>query len=250
MPTKQPKVSVVIPAYNEATYIDRLLEALAKQNFNSFEVIVSDADSKDGTKEVVESFKDKLNTKFVTAPPHGPAHGRNVGAKKATGEWLLFLDADDDIDDPNFMSTLLAEAEYHGWQTASTKMKVKDAKISERFGTWFNYKYTKVLAHTRHPVAAGWCILTRRELFESLNGFNETIKFGEDYDYVTRAAKKGFGFTDKTFYYMDQRRARAEGVSFVIKGIRNEIYRHTHGYNLERNPHEYKFGEHTKRDNK
>jgi glycosyltransferase involved in cell wall biosynthesis len=48
-----PEVSVVIPAYNEATYIERLLKALTKQNFKGLEVIVSDAESKDGTEEIV-----------------------------------------------------------------------------------------------------------------------------------------------------------------------------------------------------
>src|ERR1044072_4316067 len=94
-----PEVSVVIPAYNEATYIDRLLAALTDQNFKDFEVIVSDAQSKDGTKEVDDSFKTKLSIRFVEAPPKGPAFGRNQGAKPARGEWLLFLDADDDLDD-------------------------------------------------------------------------------------------------------------------------------------------------------
>src|SRR5437868_1959800 len=96
---KSPAVSVVIPAYNEATYIDRLLEALSKQSFKDFEVIVSDAQSIDGTEEIINNFKDRLNSKFIESPPKGPAHGRNIGAKLAKGEWLLFLDADVDIYD-------------------------------------------------------------------------------------------------------------------------------------------------------
>src|SRR5450432_2773958 len=104
-----PVVSVVIPAYNEVSYIDRLLGALTKQNFKDFEVIVSDAESKDGTKEVADSFKTRLDITFVEAPPKGPAFGRNQGAKHAQGEWLLFLDADDDIDDRGFIRLLLDE---------------------------------------------------------------------------------------------------------------------------------------------
>jgi glycosyltransferase involved in cell wall biosynthesis len=242
------QVSVVIPSYNDASYIDRLLEALSKQKHKNFEVIVSDAQSKDGIEKVVGSFKEHLNIKLVQSPPKGPAAGRNIGAKSAKGEWLLFLDADDDIDDPNFISILVNEAQSHNWKTASTVMKVRDASIIERFGTWANYKYTKLLQNTKHPVAAGWCILTRRDIFEKNGGFNEKIQFGEDYDYVSRSSRGAFGFSEKTYYYMDLRRARAEGVKFAIKGVANEIYRHTHHYNLEKNPFKYEFGKHKTRE--
>lgn len=245
---KTPTVSVVIPAFNDATYIDRLLQALSEQNYENFEVIVSDAQSNDGTDKVVDNFKDKLSIRLIENPPKGPAAGRNEGAKIAKGEWLLFLDADDDIDDPNFITVLLNEAKTHGWKTASTIMKVRKASLFERFGTWANYKYVKLLAHTKHPVAAGWCILTRRDVFERNKGFNEKIQFGEDYDYVSRSSRRAFGFTEKTYYYMDLRRARQEGIKFAIKGFANEVYRHTHHYNLEKNPIKYEFGKHKPRD--
>ncbi len=112
---------MVIPAYNEATYIDRLLQALRQQNPKNFEVIVSDAESKDGTPAVIQSYKDKLNVKLITSPPKGPAHGRNVGAEVASGDWLLFLDADVDIDDPNFIKTLLSQTIKNNWNTSSAK---------------------------------------------------------------------------------------------------------------------------------
>lgn len=242
--TKAPQLSIIIPTYNEATYIGRLLWALMKQDYTDFEVIVSDSQSKDGTDDVVESFKDKLQVMLVETPPQGPGVGRNEGAKRARGTWLLFLDADDDIDDPAFLSILLSEAEKHGWNTVSTKMKVRDANLVEWFGTWFNYVYVRSLARSKHPVAAGWCILTRRDLFEQYGGFNPKIHFGEDYDYVSRSSRGVFGFTDKTYYFMDLRRAREEGIRFAIKGFMNEVYRHTHHYNLERNPIEYEFGKH------
>src|SRR4051812_38498335 len=124
--SKSPEVSVVIPAFNEATYIDRLLQALSQQNFKDFEVIVSDAESKDGTKEVVDSFKKSLNIRFFEAPPKGPAFGRNQGAKHARGEWLLFLDADDDMDDLDFLDVLLEQTKQKGWNTSTAKIKVKE----------------------------------------------------------------------------------------------------------------------------
>jgi glycosyltransferase involved in cell wall biosynthesis len=243
----KPKVSVVIPTYNDATYIDRLLEALTRQNFQTFEVIVSDALSKDGTDKVIKEYKNKLDIKLIVSPPKGPAAGRNEGAKLARSDWLLFLDADDDIADPNFISVLLDEAIKYNWKSASSLVRVRDANLVERFGTWANYRYTKFLARSKHPVAAGWCILTRRDVFEKNGGFNEKIQFGEDYDYISRSSAGAFGFTEKTYYFMDLRRARAEGVKFALKAIANEIYRHSHHYNLEKNPIKYEFGKHKKR---
>lgn len=246
---KTPRVSVVIPAYNEATYIDRLLEALSKQKFDDFEVIVSDAQSKDGTKEVIESFKHKLDIKFVEAPPHGPAHGRNVGAAKAKGEWLLFLDADDDLDDENFIGTLYLETEKKGWNTSSAKLKVaKTESAINRAGSAVFYRYQKLLAHTKHPVAQGYCIFTRREIFDEFNGFNEKIHYGEDNDYVSRAGGKyGFGFVDGTHYYVDLRRNKQEGLLFSLKNVTHEIYRLTHLSSMESQPFKYEFGKHKKR---
>jgi len=247
MAKKSPAVSVVIPAYNEATYIDRLLEALARQNFKDFEVIVSDAQSKDGTKEVVDSFKEQLDIKFVEAPPKGPAFGRNQGAKHARGDWLLFLDADDDVDDPDFIKSLLQRTVERGWNTSSAKMAVR-GKLMVRSGTAILYRYQKILAHTKHPIAQGYCIFTRRSLFEDNGGFNEKIHYGEDNDYVTRTSGHGFGFVDETAYFVDLRRNQQEGVvKFALKNIGHEIYRVTHLNNLEKQHFKYEFGKHKKR---
>lgn len=247
MAKTHPEITIVIPSYNEASYIDRLLDALAGQTHKNFEVIISDAQSKDGTDKVVHTYQDKLNITLLQSPPQGPAHGRNEGAAAAKGDWLLFLDADDDISDTSFIETLLRVTRRKGWQTATAKQYYINARLVDKAGARLNYWYTKMLARSKHPVAPGWCILTKRSLFEELNGFNEKIQFGEDYDYVSRAGHKGFGFVTDTSYLVDMRRAREEGWRLALKGTLNEIYRHTHGYNLENNPYKYEFGKHKTR---
>lgn len=244
---KTPKVSVIIPAYNEATYIDRLLAALTHQSFKDFQVIVSDAQSKDGTAKVVESFKGKLNIQLVEAPPKGPAFGRNQGAKAAHGEWFLFLDADVDIDDQNFIQTLLNETKNHGWDTSSAGMT--SAKAAKTYATL--YRYQRILSHTRRPVASGYCIFTKTSVFKKAGGFNEKIHFGEDYEYVSRTGKGGkFGFVNSTYYYVDPRRNESEGWKLSYKGTLNEIYRLVFGYKkLEKQPIKYEFGKHKPRGN-
>ena len=239
-----PTVSVVIPTYNDATYLDRLLLALSKQKHTSFEVIISDANSNDKTKEVVNYYKDRLTIELVQNPPAGPGVGRNQGAEVARGEWLLFLDADDDIDDTRFINTLTTETEKHSWNTSTAKVKHRDANFMERFGSALNYNYIKLLSHTKHPVAPGWCILTKKSVFNEVGGFDLGIRFGEDYDYVIRASKNGFGFVENTSYYVDLRRSREEGIKFFLKGVANEIYRHTHRYKIKKNSVTYDFGTH------
>lgn len=185
-------VSVVIPTYNDATYLERLLLALTKQKYDGFEVIVSDANSKDNVVDVVKNFEDKLSIKLVQNSPAGPGVGRNQGAGVAIGEWLLFLDADDDIDDPLFIATLVSESKKRGWSTSTAKVEHTDATWFEKFGSSINYNYIKLLARTKHPVAPGWCILTKKSVFDEVGGFDPDIRFGEDYDYVIRASKHGF----------------------------------------------------------
>lgn len=240
-----PKLSVVIPAYNEATYIDRLLEALARQNFDNFEVIVSDARSKDGTKEVVESFKNKLDVKFIEAPPKGPAFGRNQGAKYARGEWLLFFDADIDLHDPDFMHKLIDGAEAKGWNTSSGQLKVRGNSLLGKLG--HNQGYMNFMARTKHPIMQGYCMLTRRDVFEKLRGFNENLHYGEDNDYATRAAKFGFGFVKNAYYIVDPRRYEQEGWKLLFKNMTHEAYRLTHGFSFEKNKATYEFGKHQAR---
>lgn len=240
--TKAPEVSVVIPAYNEATYIDRLLTALSKQKDVDFEVIVSDAQSRDGTKEVAESFEDRLDISFYEAPPEGPAFGRNQGAKHARGEWLLFFDADVDLDDDRFIRKLVEGAENRGWSTSSGQLKVGGDSLLGKIG--HNQGYLNFMARTKHPIMQGYCMLTKRQVFEDLNGFNEDIQYGEDNDYATRSAKYGFGFVKNAFYIVDPRRYEQEGWKLLAKNMRHEIYRLTHGFNFEKNKSAYEFGKH------
>lgn len=88
--------SVVIPTYNRAALLKRALDSLVEQTFKNFEVIVCNDGSTDNTKEVVNSFKGKLNIKYHWEKNWGgPARPRNIGVKLAQAEWIVFLDSDD-----------------------------------------------------------------------------------------------------------------------------------------------------------
>jgi glycosyltransferase involved in cell wall biosynthesis len=85
------KISVIIPAYNEEKDIINCLNSLKKQSCKNFEIIVVDDGSTDKTLDVIKKFK---NVKIIKQNHKGPGSARNLGAKKAKGEILVFIDAD------------------------------------------------------------------------------------------------------------------------------------------------------------
>ena len=91
-----PKFSVVIPNYNRASDLRRCLDSLVAQTFDDFEVLVCDDGSSDNSAEVADSFKDRLDLHFHTAPNFGgPARPRNRGLSLARAPYVAFLDSDD-----------------------------------------------------------------------------------------------------------------------------------------------------------
>lgn len=96
------KISVIIPTFNEEKVIGECLTSLAKQTDKDIEIIVVDDGSSDRTKEIVQGFSVKL----LEQKHQGPGLARNLGAAKANGEILVFVDADMTFD-KDFVSKLV-----------------------------------------------------------------------------------------------------------------------------------------------
>ncbi|MAG37883.1 hypothetical protein CMI45_00650 [Candidatus Pacearchaeota archaeon] len=88
------KLSIIIPTHNEESDISSCLQSLEKQSFSDFEVIVVDDGSTDDTLKIVKNHKGKLKIKIIKGQHKGPGFSRNLGAKSAKGEILIFIDAD------------------------------------------------------------------------------------------------------------------------------------------------------------
>ena len=92
----RPLFSVIIPTFNRAEKLRRAIESVERQTFRDFELIVRDDGSTDHTRDVVESFQQRLGITYVREENWGgPARPRNNGIRAAKGEWICFLDADD-----------------------------------------------------------------------------------------------------------------------------------------------------------
>lgn len=92
-----PGISVVIPSYNKAEYIEKTLQSLVEQNYPNLEVIIQDGKSTDGTVDIIKKFAEKHPHIFqwVSEKDGGQVDAINAGLKKAKGEIIAYINADD-----------------------------------------------------------------------------------------------------------------------------------------------------------
>ena len=204
---KTPFVSVIIPSLNEEKYIENCLKALKAQDYKGkYEIIVADGMSKDNTVKIAKKYADKV----IAVKKRGIAVGRNVGAKFAKGEILLFIDADT-IASFNLI-TEIAKAFKKDVVGVSCPVVPLSHNVSEFILFWFYNQFVKASLIAKKPQIAGMCCAYRKDVFEKVKGFNEKLKTLEDYDLSLRISKFGkIKFIESTFVLTSPRRIRAWG---------------------------------------
>lgn len=200
------KLSIIIISKNEEKNIGKLLASIKKQRFPvPYEVIVADNNSKDATVKIVKSYGLKVVKGGL------PAAGRNAGARHATGDLLLFLDADT-ILPRGFIAKNLWEFTQRNLCTATVLTKVNTNRLVHR-QTFQLWNLLVLSAAPFSPYAAGYCILCTAEIHRRIAGFNSKLVIGEDSDYVNRASKHGkFGVLLSVPIITSARRLEKEGV--------------------------------------
>lgn len=90
------KISIIVPLYNEEPFLKRCIESLKNQSYRNIEIIIVDDDSQDASREIIETYKKDDSRIFLYSQKHsGRYEAKNNGIHKATGEFLMFCDADD-----------------------------------------------------------------------------------------------------------------------------------------------------------
>ncbi|HEX9887553.1 MAG TPA: glycosyltransferase [Longimicrobiales bacterium] len=214
-------VSVVIPALNEAEYLPHLLESLATQTRPVREVFVVDADSRDGTRAAAEA-----GGAVCLAGGGRPGFSRDLGAERAVGEWLLFLDADLRLP-PTAVEETLAEVAREGLDAMSCAFVPDSRGWLIRLQHRVSSEYFWITSKLRWPHSIGGFLFVRRSLHEAVGGFDHGIQVAEDQDYVRRLARAGrYAFTRRPVVEIAARRFDAEGLWVMsLKWIGIELHR-------------------------
>lgn len=114
-----PAISVVVPLYNKAPYLKRSLDSIAHQTFRDFEVLVVNDGSTDGGEQIAAAYADS-RFRMLTQTNAGPGAARNRGIAESRGEWIAFLDADDEWDPAYLAESSSFAAQYSGAVSAVT----------------------------------------------------------------------------------------------------------------------------------
>lgn len=205
------RLTIVIPSKNEEDIIDITLHHLNKQfGIKGTRVIIADC-STDNTRDIILSSKFKhLNIEIIDGGL--PSIARNNGAKLATTDYVLFLDADIFLTDTFTIYNTLKEIKANRYQLVTTKFRVK-GKYSFIFPV---FEFFRNLVITKSPCAIGGYMLFDLQKFNNLGGFNENDKFAEDFHLSMKISIHRFFVSNHKIYTTD-RRFRNKGLWYMMK---------------------------------
>lgn len=185
-----PQVTVILPTWNRADWLQKSIESVLVQTFRDFELVVVDDFSTDSTAEILAAYSGKIRSIFLTKN-RGVSVARNAAISTSDSEWIAFLDSDD-----------FWHPEKLQKQIAQTKNR-PECPIHFTDEIWIR-KGVRVNPKKKHQKKEGWIfkpslelclispstVLLRRELFEIHGLFDETLPICEDYDLWLRLTAK------------------------------------------------------------
>lgn len=191
-------VSVVIPAYNAADTLGETLDCLIGQTVTAWEAIVVDDGSSDDTVAVGESYAlQDPRIRVARQSNQGPSPARNLGISLASGDWLLFLDADDWVS-LDFLDKMLAAAARQPSASAVYCFYSRVTPDGRRLPQdWYeNVARAPFESFARGCPPAIHSVIARRPLVVEVGGFDATLLTCEDWDLWQKIARAGAQFVE------------------------------------------------------
>ena len=197
---ENPKISVIIPTYNRGNLIENTIKGVINQTYTDWELLIVDDGSTDNTKEIVGEFikNDKRIKYFYEENSGCPSVPRNLGIEKASGEYVAFLDSDDEWF-PTKLEKQLAVFENSDnpkLGVVACYLYVKDhktGKILYKYNKYYRGNVLDKLVINNFPLTSS-CIMTKLSILKEAGIFDTSLRIGEDTDMWLRISEKEYQF--------------------------------------------------------
>ena len=211
------EVYVIIPAKNAEQTIAKTIEAILNQETKPLGIIVVDGGSTDRTVEIALRYSDK-GVRVLKEPPHEgnvPAIGRNLGAKFARGDILLFIDPDC-LPERSLITKVLKTL-------SNPKVGIYSVIVRDGKGTILSRAWHFLQLQIEYDFAPSRVLAVKKEIFENVGGFDETLPTGEDNDFSYRVADLGYDIVvdkETVVLHNDDHAANIRGIIKLLKWYR------------------------------
>lgn len=207
MQKENPLISVIIPVYNVEKYLDSCIQSVLQQTYHNWELILIDDGSKDGSGSIVDQYKQTADRIRVLHQQNaGVSAARNQGLDMVTGDYIMFLDADDELTTDCLDKLLKTAIENHADIVAGKCLG--DRNLSRKLGgitIWREEEALKNALMDNPFTYSAWAKLFRREIVGKTR-FVPEIKINEDSYFVFQLLTKKptfVGIEDEIYIYKE-----------------------------------------------
>lgn len=173
-------VSIIVPTYNSAEFLERCLESVKNQTYSEIEIIVVDNNSTDNTKEIARRYTKKI---FNRGPERSAQV--NFGVTQAEGEFVYKIDSDFVLD-KEVVEQCVGKAQEENLD-AVVVHNTPDTRVS-----WVAKIRKFEVDMYKYDITHSSARFVRKEVYEKIGGFNEKITAGEDYDFQNKLNRGGY----------------------------------------------------------
>jgi len=182
-------VSVIIPCYNAQETIASALDSVLSQTYEKYEIVIVDDGSTDNSRQIIQNYTEnnsQVDIVYIHQVNSGPSQARNKGVQKAKGEFIAFLDADDEWH-PEKLKIQVQYLKEKRLNFLGSRYQYID--FEKNMGSIFLKQYTlkELLLKTRFSTPG---VIMQKKFFDELGGFDISLKYAEDHDLWLRAAKQ------------------------------------------------------------
>jgi len=227
-----PFVTVVVPTYNREKLLRNLLDSLFRQSYpaNKFEIIVVDDGSKDGTREMVETYRKgaNRNLKYFYQQNKGPAGARNTGIRNSSGSLIVFTD-DDCIASSNWLQEMVKGYDNSNVAGVGGSIKaIATQSIISEYCSYIGVMEKPLMQGDTVKYLVGANSSFRKEHLDVAGWFNEAMPLGgEDLDISFRLEQAGYALKfnpEAVIYHLHKQTLRELLVTFFKYGKGSAIF--------------------------